>query len=66
MKCGKMIQKTKDGLASKVPFSLALGQRSSGNSLFCYPPRWKRLLTISSTLSTWTPLHVALQSRTSQ
>jgi hypothetical protein len=66
MKCDKLIQKTKHGLDSKVPFSLVLGQRSSGNSLFCYSPRRKRLLNISSTLSTWTPLHVALQSRTSQ
>lgn len=42
MKCDKLIQKTKDGLASKVPFYLALGQRSSGNSHFCYPPRRKK------------------------
>ena len=52
MKCDKLIQKTKDGLDSKVPFSLALGQRSFGNSLYCYSPRRKRLLNISSTLST--------------
>ena len=52
LKCDKLIPKTKDGLASKVPFCLALGQRSSGNSLFCYPPRRKRLLNISSALST--------------
>lgn len=52
MKCYKVIQKTKDGLDSNVPFSLALAQRSFGNSLFCYSPRRKRFLNISSTLST--------------